>query len=588
MFFYSVARNNQKLCTGFSILKYQQYLYVASIITPLLGVCINAQAQTLADTAAQESVLQQERQKVLRERMERMPDERLPRTAPERLLHIPQTESPCFTIEVIQLTGDAAELFQWALNAASLPDDDPAVGRCLGASGINLVMKRIQDAIVARGFVTTRVLASPQNIKSGVLNLTIIPGRIRSIRFSDETAGRASKWNAVPAQPGDILNLRDIEQALENFKRLPTVEADIQIEPGSLPGESDLVIRWKQDFPFRLNLFTDDAGNNATGKYQGGVTVSYDNWWTLNDLFYISKNQSLDEGSDSERKGTKGYTVHYSLPYGYWLFGLTASEHNYYQAVAGVNQTYIYSGENQNSEIKLSRLVYRDAVRKTTLSMRGWKRASKNFIDDTEVEVQRRRMGGWELGVAHREFMGKSTLDMNLAYRKGTGAFDSIPAPEQAFGEGTSRPRLITAEAQYSRPFAIGQQRLRYSGVFRAQWNDTPLVPQDRFAIGNRYTVRGFDGENILSAERGWLIRNDLGIGMGDSGQELYLGVDYGEVAGPSSTYLLGKRLAGGVIGVRGAIKKLSYDIFVGQPFMKPDGFKTSATTAGFSLNLAF
>ncbi len=547
-----------------------------------------AQANASVNAASQEWFIQQERERLLRQQQESVPDVRLERpqaqTGQERL---PDGESPCFKIQNLTMAGDASEQFQWALDAASLPDD-PAIGRCLGASGINLVMKRVQDAIVSRGFVTTRVLASPQDLKSGVLTLTLIPGRIRSIRIEDETAGRASKWNAVPAHPGDILNLRDIEQALENFKRVPTVEADIQIEPGSLPGESDLLIRWKQDFPFRLNIFADDAGNKATGKYQGGVTLSYDNWWTLNDLFYISKNHSLDEGGDSARKGTKGYTVHYSLPYGYWLLGLTASEHNYYQSVAGINQTYIYSGENQNSEIKLSRLVYRDAVRKTTLSLRGWKRASKNFIDDTEVQVQRRRMGGWELGVAHREFMGKSTLDMNLAYRKGTGAFDSLPAPEDPFGEGTSRPRLLTAEAQYSHPFVMGQQRLRYNGVFRAQWNDTPLVPQDRFAIGSRYTVRGFDGESVLSAERGWLIRNDLSAGVGDGTQEFYFGVDYGELAGPSSRYLLGTRLAGGVIGVRGAIKKLGYDIFVGQPFMKPEGFKTSATTAGFSLNLAF
>lgn len=589
MFFtpYPEVGDLRKICANFQKYEYSHIFNVVLILWALFGAVVDAQAQALAETTAQESILQLEREKALREQMERVPDERLPRPIPERLLRIPEAESPCFTIYAIRLTGDAAEQFLWALDAANLPDD-PVVGRCLGANGINLVMKRVQDAIVASGFVTTRILASPQDLKSGVLNLTLIPGRISAIRIADNTAWRANKWNAMPAQPGDILNLRDIEQALENFKRIPTAEADIQIEPGRLPGESDLVIRWKQDFPFRLNLFADDAGNKATGKYQGGITMSYDNWWTLNDLFYVSNNHSLDEGGDSTRKGTKGYTIHYSLPYGYWLLGLTASEHNYYQAVAGANQTYIYSGENQNSEIKLSRLVYRDAVRKTTLSIRGWQRASKNFIDDTEVEVQRRHMGGWALGVAHREFIGESTLDMNLAYRKGTGAFDSIPAPEEAFGEGTSRPRLVTAEAQYNHPILIGQQRLRYSGVFRAQWNDTPLVPQDRFSIGSRYTVRGFDGENVLSAERGWLIRNDLGIGLGDSGQELYLGIDYGEVAGPSSPYLLGRRLSGGVIGVRGAIKKLGYDIFVGQPFMKPEGFKTADATVGFSLNLAF
>ena len=225
---------------------------------------------------------------------------------------------------------------------------------------------------------------------------------------------------------------------------------------------------------------------------------------------------------------------------------------------------------------------------KTTLSLRGWTRSSRNFIDDTEVEVQRRRMAGWDVGLAHREFIGASTLDLNLGYRRGTGAMNALPAPEEAFGEGTSRPEIVTADAYLNMPIAVGAQRLRYSGAWRAQSNRTPLVPQDRFAIGGRYTVRGFDGENVLSAERGWLVRNDLGWALGQTGQELYLGVDYGEVGGPSSRTLAGIRLSGAVLGLRGGYKGLAYDVFAGKPISKPSGFQTSGSVAGFNVNWSF
>lgn len=160
-----------------------------------------------------------------------------------------------------------------------------------------------------------------------------------------------------------------------------------------------------------------------------------------------------------------------------------------------------------------------------------------------------------------------------------------MAAPEEPFDQGTSRSEIITSDAQFSVPFGLGDQRLRYTTAWRAQWNRTPLVPQDRFSIGGRYTVRGFDGENILSADRGWLVRNDLGLALGATGQETYLGVDYGEVGGPSSKYLSGTRLAGYVLGLRGGYKEVSYDVFVGQPISKPKGFDTANTTAGFSLS---
>jgi hemolysin activation/secretion protein len=112
-------------------------------------------------------------------------------------------------------------------------------------------------------------------------------------------------------------------------------------------------------------------------------------------------------------------------------------------------------------------------------------------------------------------------------------------------------------------------------------------VPQDRFAIGGRYTVRGFDGENVLLAERGWLVRNDLGIGL-LPGTEFYVGADYGEVGGPSSRALAGTALAGAVAGLRASYKGFYIDVFVGTPLHKPEGFRTASTTAGFSLNWSF
>lgn len=551
---------------------------------------------TPAQSAIDELLRQQERERVLREQQEHAPDVRLPKPETfQGLERLPGNAADCVDIKSITLVGDSADQFQWALQAVNHTEnneEDEATGHCLGSHSVNLVMRRIQNAFIARGFIAVRVLAGPQShLAEGTLELTLFPGRIRHIQFASGSDGRATKWNAIPVKSGDLLNLRDIEQALENFKRVPTAEADIRIVPaegpGAEPGQSDLIVTWKQDFPFRVSLSADDSGTKATGIYQGTVTVSYDHWWTLNDLFYISFNHDLG-GGDPGARGTRGYVVHYSVPFGYWLLGFTASQYRYHQSVPGASQTYLYSGESQNSEIKLSRLIYRDAVRKTTLSLKGWARATKNFIDDTEVEVQRRRMAGVEVGVSHREFIGAATLDASLNYRRGTGAWNSLPAPEEAFGEGTSRPKIITADAQLNAPFNLGEQRLRYTCTWRVQWNGTPLVPQDRFAIGGRYTVRGFDGESQLLAEHGWLVRNDLGWSPGQMGQEFYVGFDYGAVGGPSSDTLNGKHLSGAVIGLRGALLDVSYDVFVGKPISKPSGFQTSGSVAGFYVNWSF
>ena len=555
---------------------------------------LSPEAKSAAAAQAQELQRQQTRERSLRQQQEAIPDVRLRTSdAAQGPTAIPIQESPCFPILQISLKGDGAEQFRWALSRAYRAEDEVPVtgdGRCLGNVGINLVMKRIQNAIIDRGFVTTRVVADAQDLRSGTLQLTLVPGRVRLVRFVNEP-NHGTAWNAVALRRGQLLNLRDIEQALENFKRLPTAEADIQITAaegeGAQPGDSDLVIAWQQGFPLRLNVSVDDAGTKATGKYQASLTAAYDHPLRLNDLFYVSLNRDLGGGNEGKR-GSKGGSIHYSVPYGSWLLGYTNSRSDYQQTVVGKTLDYLYSGDSLTQELKLSHLLYRDAKRKTTISAAGWTRRSHNFIDGFEVETQRRRVSGWDLGLGHREFRGDSIIDAHLNYKRGTGAFKAEQAPEELFGQGTSRMKLVTADVQIGMPFKIGERRFQYTGVIRGQRNQTRLVPQDLFSIGGRYSVRGFDGEAVLSAERGWLVRNDLGTAVGGFGMETYLGLDYGQVSGPSSQLLAGKQLAGAVLGLRGAYKAVTYDVFVGAPIHKPDQLQGRQAVTGFSVGGSF
>ena len=553
-----------------------------------MQLALPALAQQLAAPDSAEAFRrQQERQQREQEQLQRAPDVHL--QSPEISAikqRLSTDETPCFTIERIEMEGAQAQRFAWLKDALIRSDDSP-VHKCIGAIGISIVQGRGQDALLAKGFVTSRVLVAAQDLSKGTLVLTVLPGRIGATRFDAVSSPRGAAWNAVPAHAGDILNLRDIEQALENFKRVPTVDASIDIAPGAGTFESDLVISFRQAKPLRLNASFDDSGSKSSGKYQGALTLSYDNWWSMNDVLYLTLNHDLGGGMPGAR-GTRGHTVYYAVPYGYWLLGGTVSRNVYYQTVAGVAQNYVYSGVSTTAELKLQRLIYRDARRKTTLSLSAFQRTTNNFIDDSEVQVQRRVVGGWDFGVNHKEFFKQATLEGNLNYKRGTGAFGSLVAPEQAFGEGTSRLGIITADANLTLPFALKEQQFKFNPSWRWQMNRTPLSPQDRFAIGGRYTVRGFDGELSLAAERGWLLRNDFSMLLGASNQELYLGLDHGEVQGPSSALLVAKRLSGAAIGVRGQFKKIQYDIFGARPINRPSLFRTASSTAGFSLNLSY
>lgn len=554
----------------------------ASVLAPWHA---GAQALTDAQRDALEQRRLQERSAQERQLLERTPDVRTPTTTGTSTL-LPVGEQPCFAITQITLAGDEAARFSWVLSALAGPQGgDNPLDQCIGAQGVSVLLQRAQEAVIAKGFVTTRVLAQPQDLSTGTLTLTVVPGRIRHMDFNGSTNAHNAVATALPARTGDILNLRDIEQALENFKRVPTADADIQIAPAAeLPNYSDLVIRYQSSTPLRASLSLDDSGSKSTGRYQASATLSWDNPLGLNDLFYITQGNDA-QGGDPGPRGNQSNTLHYSLPWGYWTFGITASDSSYYQTITGSTTGYTYSGSSGSTELKASHLFFRDATSKDTVYLKALERHARNFINSTEVLIQRRASTLWELGLEHKAFIGEGTLQATVAHKRGTRDFEAIDAPEESSGTGTARPSFWTADLSWNTPWKPWQLPLAYQANLRLQATDVALASPDRMGLGGRYTVRGFDGENSLSGDTGWLLRQDLQWNLGTSGSQLYLAVDMGEVDGPNATGLNDRFMAGTALGWRIQYKKLQFDAFVGRPLHTPPTVRTSATTAGFSLN---
>ncbi|EPF6561983.1 MULTISPECIES: ShlB/FhaC/HecB family hemolysin secretion/activation protein [Serratia] len=535
-------------------------------------------SEGVASIDAREQQRQQERERALQQQNAPQADARFSR--PDVVLpDYPTDERPCFIINQLTLVGESADRFQWALDAAA-----DAKGRCLGSQGIVLIINKVQNVILAKGYVTTRVMAQEQDLTTGVLTLTLQPGRVGETRFEEPVSWRGRLWNAIPASRGDILNLRDIEQGLENFRRVPSVNADIKIVPGAEDGTSDLQVNWHEGRPVRLSLGVDDSGSKSTGRYLGSATLAIDAPFAQNDLFYANIGKDMFQHGPF---GNRSHTLNYFFPVGYWAFSANYNDYTYHQNIPNANEVLRYSGKSDNIQLTVSRLLYRDQSHKTTLNLRGYRKHSTNAVDDVDIVSQKRRTAGWELGLNQRSYFGTTTLDANISWRRGTGAFHALPAPEESRHEGSARTGMLLGDLGINQPFSWGGQPWRVYTSVRGQWSPNALTPQERMAIAGRYTVRGFDGEQMLSGEKGLLWRNEIAWNVFSRGHELYLAADYGRVDGPNTRYLVGHQLAGSALGVRGALwGRFSYDLFAGVPLYKPAGFHTSGATAGFSVNL--
>lgn len=220
------------------------------------------------------------------------------------------------------------------------------------------------------------------------------------------------------------------------------------------------------------------------------------------------------------------------------------------------------------------------------------------------MELQARNNTFFEAGLTDRHYFGNAQFDGTFGFRQGIGAFGARSDPRLPYdpeiaptdptkpADPTYRFHMAVMDLNLSVPFAVGEQSLRYVGTVHGQYTGNQLYYLDDLSIGSRYTVRGFDGEQMLAAERGFYWRNELQASIGKTGQSLYAGLDYGRVFGPNTAFLAGTQLAGAVIGIRGGVPSkiagFSYDLFAGTPIYKPAGFETSRVTVGFQMTAQF
>lgn len=419
----------------------------------------------------------------------------------------------CFDIHKIGYSVLSQDdlIFADKLGFALMPEimgSSSVLGKCMTVADINAIATRVQNRLIKQGYVTSRIMVGNQNLADGELRLTLIPGKIAQVVVNTadskvpvyvkqtNMAYPAILDTALTTQPGKLLNIRDLETTLENFKRVPSSDTNFKIAPSNGLqaigiGFSDILIDYTQHRRIRGSLSIDDSGSKSTGKYQGVATLSVDNLANLNDLFYLSFGRDLgnqindDKDYPSDKsKGSKNYGIGYVLPMKNSLLQLTANRYTYHQTVAGSREDYIYGGKSSGYNAKLSHLVHRDAHSKSYVYAGGYVKSQESDIDGTIIDVQTRKTAGYLFGISHETAFGKQanhSLSTDISYKRGTAAFNALPSPEELFDEGSARVGIYQLTSSLTSRYnpIIGNKPLPiiHSTTLKAQYATDSLTP---------------------------------------------------------------------------------------------------------------
>ena len=462
----------------------------------------------------------------------------------------------------------------------------PYVDKELSLSDINKLINAMNQSIMARGFSTSRIVVPEQNLSSGELHLVLLVGYINTVRFAEGSDTLYWK-NLFPFHEEDILNVRDIEQGIEQAKRIPSQDISVQLLPSEQPQRTDVVLTVKRGKNFYGTISVDDSGLEDTGKLQWYTSIGIDQPFHKNDMLRIGMN--LDGAHDGYEKGTRGHNISYTYPYGRHTFSFSYQRSKYHQTVESIPYNFISAGDSNISTLSWDYVLHRSAAMKTSMDIRLRKRNSHSFLNDVELPIQAMHQTSMEVGFAERLYLQRDTLYFRLAHRFGLGWLGA--QKEKPYDDAPKTLyRMWLLDVDFVHPFEFSHRPATFTTSFHGQYtmDDMRLYGVDMISMGNRYTVRGFDGEVTLMGTNGWYLRNEFATRFPKQKAELYLGLDVGAVYGYGTEVYNGHVIAGTVLGLRGAMDALSYDVFAAKPIQKPEGFRTPDVTYGFSLGMKF
>ena len=471
------------------------------------------------------------------------------------------------------------------------------VRRCLGPEEIGFLIRKTTNYYIERGYVTTRVYIPPQNLNDGSFELRVVPGHIEAIEFKDKNGYRSQIFTAFPTLTGQRLNLRHIEQGLEQINRLQSSNARMRLLPGKKAGASRILID-NQDTKFwSASLGLSNSGSKATGAAVANYSLALDNLFLLNDSLSLSGSRNI-AGTGNPENFNRSFSLQWSLPFGYWTISYFRSQSEYLSLISPSGQQKVrYLGDSFRENFSIERNIYRSRTAKTVFSTSVSRNESNNFLEDGLLIHSSGKNSSNEVNLSHSHYTKLGSLRINGGYRfgihdpenKGITLTDDQTADDLHW-------KKVEFGLNYSLPFALAGQNFSLQSSYQQQHSDNILHPNEEFAIGGLYTVRGFK-EQSISADIGYYSRNELHWYINSSAgpsqasefwgsPSLFMAYDFGITTSNTRSPNVGS-LSGTAVGASSYGKYGHFSLTISQSIARPAHFEQERVI-WFSMGLKF
>jgi len=412
----------------------------------------------------------------------------------------PSDDERCFEIQTIRLQG-ASQLSPEQQNAVLAPFID----RCLGANQLNTLLKAVTQFYIDRGYVTSRAYLPQQDMADGELEVLVVEGQLEGLDQSAIASERELAM-AFPGRTGQIVDLRELEQLVDQLNRLPSRPAQLELMPGQEVGGSRVRLQGEPLKPWRVSLNRHNNGEKSTGEQQWGLGLDWDSPLGLADK--LSLRAGGDAVSDHYRHSSN-QGLFYTLPYGWWTFSYGYNQSYYRTQNDAAGFAFELDGESKSHQLSAERVLHRDAVSKTAVNFGLSHLRTRNYIENSLLDVSSQRLSEMQLGLNHGRRIGTAFVNVDAGWQHGIGAFDAQRRGDPLPGEPEARYHKYTLTLSALQPFQLWGESFSFDSLLNGQKSEDVLYSPQRISVGGLASVRGFK-EQSLSGDTGGYWRNQL------------------------------------------------------------------------------
>lgn len=553
-----------------------------AIINALAGVTLLVSGAALAAplSPADRNTIQQQQQLLLdenqRQREELERSAIVPRPVTPDDAFTPQ--GPCFVIRRIELSG-ATLLSPSAKNRLTAP----WINQCLDMARLTRLTDAVSDWYISRGYITSRAFLTEQDLSGGVLHLAVLEGKLQHIRL-EGVPDRTLKMT-FPGLEGKILNLRDIEQGMEQLNRVRQRPVEIEILPGERQGYSVVNLTATPEFPLSGSVSFDNSGQKSTGTGQLNGALYGNNLLGLADKWFISGGRSSDF---SNSKDAQNFAAGVSIPYGYGLLDYSYSWSNYLSTIDNNGYFWRSTGDTETHRLTGSWVLFRNGDIKTGVSAGITHRINRNYLDDVLLATSSRKLSSLSLGINHTQKIASGVATLNPTFTQGVPWFGAEDDSDKQGDVPKAEFRKWSLNGSFQRPLA---DKLWWLTSVYFQWSPDRLYGSERLTLGGETSVRGYK-EQYLSGDNGGYWRNELNYSLltlpwvGDVG--VLAAIDGGWLKKDGQDRYASGTLWGTALGLTTTNRWYSSQFTVGTPVDYPDWLAPDHLVMYYRFSVAF